>query len=72
MIYKNYEAQISYSEEDEVFVGRVINIENDIIAFDGNSVVELKQAFQAVVDEYLDDCRKANRQPEKPLEEATT
>ncbi len=71
MIYKNYEAQISYSEEDEIFVGRVINIEDDIIAFDGNSIVELKQAFQAVIEEYLDDCIKANRQPQKPLEKAT-
>ena len=46
MIYKNYEAQISFSEEDEIFFGRVVNIERDIIAFDGCSVQELKQSFQ--------------------------
>jgi predicted HicB family RNase H-like nuclease len=67
MIYKNYHAQISYSEEDDVFIGRVVNVERDIIAFDGYSVEELKQAFKTVIDDYLQDCEKAGRQPESPL-----
>lgn len=67
MIYKNYQAQISYSEEDDVFIGRVVNVEHDIIAFDGYSVEELKQAFKTVIDDYLLDCANAGRQPESPL-----
>ena len=46
MIYKNYEAQISYSEEDEIFFGRVVNLKSDMIAFDGHSVAELKHSFE--------------------------
>lgn len=69
MIYKNYYAQISYSEDDEVFIGRVVNIENDIIAFHGCSVEELRQAFKTVIDDYFQDCVNAGKQPERPIEE---
>ena len=68
MIYKGYRAEISYSEEDELFFGRVINIEYDIIAFDGRSIDELKQAFAAVVDEYLQDSLVSQKQAEQPSE----
>jgi predicted HicB family RNase H-like nuclease len=67
MIYKNYEAQISFSEEDEVFFGRVVNIERDIIAFDGYLVHELKQSFQAEIDDYLHDCKAVGKKTEKPI-----
>ena len=66
MNYKGYQAHISYSEEDEIFVGRVTNIEHDIIVFDGTSVAELQQALKAVIDEYIEDCIKAGKQPEQP------
>lgn len=69
MNYKGYQAQISYSEEDEIFIGRIMNIENDIIAFDGYSVEELQQALKTVVDDYIDDCIKAGKQPEAPQQE---
>ena len=41
MQYKGYEAVIEYDENDRLFFGRVINIE-DIIVFDGLSVDELE------------------------------
>ncbi len=66
MKYKGYEAVIEYDEEDQLFFGRVINIE-DIIVFDGLSVDELKQAFQTVIDQYLADCQAFNKSPETPL-----
>ncbi|MEI6336016.1 MAG: type II toxin-antitoxin system HicB family antitoxin [Methylococcaceae bacterium] len=67
MIYKNYEAQISFSEEDEIFFGRVVNIERDIIAFDGCSVQELKQSFHLAIEEYLQDCKDTGKKPENPI-----
>jgi predicted HicB family RNase H-like nuclease len=66
MMYKNYEAQISYSEEDEIFFGQVVNIKRDMIAFDGTSVEELKQSFHAAIKDYLQDCKDAGKKPEKP------
>ena len=49
MQYKGYEAKIEYDDEDLLFFGRVINI-NDIIVFDGLSVDELEQTFHRVID----------------------
>lgn len=68
MIYKNYRAEISYSEEDALFIGRVVNIERDIIAFDGESVAELKQAFAQVIEDYLQDCANSGKHAEQPTE----
>ena len=64
MKYKGYEATIEFDEIDEVFFGNVINT-RDVISFDGKTVNELKQSFEAVIDEYLEDCRKEGKEPDK-------
>lgn len=66
MKYKGYEAKIEYDDENSLFVGRVINTK-DIIAFDGVSVEELEQSFQAVIEEYLEDCKAIGKEPDKPF-----
>ncbi len=71
MQYKGYEAKIEYDEEDRLFFGRVINIE-DVIVFDGLSVDELEQAFHQVIDEYLADCQALNKTPDKPISQLSS
>ena len=66
MKYRGYEAIVEYDDEDRLFVGRVINT-LDVIAFDGASVEELEGSFHAAIDEYLEDCRKAGKTPDKPF-----
>jgi predicted HicB family RNase H-like nuclease len=66
MNYKGYEAVVEYDHEDKLFVGRVINT-RDVIAFDGLSVDELEASFFAAVDEYLDDCDRLGKDPDKPF-----
>ncbi len=66
MKYKDYVAVIRYSEEDETFVGEVINT-YDVLVFDGSTVDEVRSSFHAVVEEYLADCRAENREPNKPF-----
>jgi predicted HicB family RNase H-like nuclease len=66
MKYKGYEAVIEFDEEDRLFVGKVINT-RDIIVFDGLSVTELEQSFQAVINEYLADCGEIGKEPNKPF-----
>jgi predicted HicB family RNase H-like nuclease len=64
MKYKGYEAVIEYDEADQLFFGRVINTQ-DVISFDGKTVEELKESFEAVVEEYLADCQKEGKEPDK-------
>ena len=64
MKYKNYAAKIEYSDEDKCFVGHIAAIK-DIVGFHGESVAELRAAFEEAVDDYLETCEKLNRVPQK-------
>ena len=65
MRYKGYSARIEYSDEDECFVGRVAGI-RDILTFHGESVTEVRQAFEEALDFYLETCAKRGETPNKP------
>jgi predicted HicB family RNase H-like nuclease len=64
LVYKNYEAEVNYSAEDDVLYGRVLGI-NDLVAFDGDSLTELKKSFQEAMEAYLETCAHMGKQPEK-------
>ncbi|MCF6235638.1 MAG: type II toxin-antitoxin system HicB family antitoxin [Gammaproteobacteria bacterium] len=66
MKYKGYESVIRYSDEDQTFIGEVINT-RDILVFDGNDVFEVEQSFHATVDEYIKDCAAEKKEPNKPF-----
>lgn len=65
MTYKGYAAQIEYSDEDQCFIGHIAGIK-DVVGFHGESVSELRAAFEEAVDDYLETCAKLNRSPQKP------
>jgi len=65
MIYKGYLARIEFDPRDEIFVGRVLGIE-DRISFHGETVAELRAGFHAAVRHYLDDCAASGRSPHRP------
>ena len=55
--YKNFIATMQFSEEDEAFIGHLEGIDS-VVSFEGQSVVELKQAFEDAVESYLDFCKR--------------
>ena len=55
--YKDFIATVKYSEEDEVFIGRIEGI-NSVVSFEGESVAELKEAFKEAVESYLSVCKR--------------
>jgi len=57
MNYKGYAARIEYSEEDGLFVGHIADI-RDVVGFHGESVQELRNAFEEAVTDYLETCAK--------------
>ena len=65
MTYKGYTAKIEYSDKDECLIGRISDICH-IITFQGDSVKEIRQAFEEAVDLYLHSCAEKNEEPEKP------
>ena len=66
MNYKGYESVIKYTDEDQTFIGEVINTQ-DILVFDGDSVTEVEASFHAVVDDYIADCKAVSKEPNKPF-----
>ena len=65
MQHKGYAARIEYSDEDKCFVGHIAGI-RDVVGFHGESVDELRTAFEEAVDDYLDTCERAGLSPQRP------
>ena len=61
MTYKGYTAEIIYSDEDECFVGHIINIDA-ISGFHGDTDAELRNAFENMVELYIETLEE----PENP------
>lgn len=66
MTHKGYSAQIEYDDDDSCFIGHIAGIK-DIVGFHGESVSELRNAFEEAVEDYLETCEKLNRNPQKPF-----
>ena len=63
--HKGYVARIEFDADDRLFVGRIAGID-DIVGFYSDTVDGLIAAFEEAVDDYLETCAKAGKQPEKP------
>lgn len=66
MTYKSYKAHIEFDPRDNIFWGKVLNI-NDSITFEGQTVDELTEDFHNAIDFYLADCKKTGKPPEKTV-----
>ncbi|MGS0757739.1 type II toxin-antitoxin system HicB family antitoxin, partial [Roseateles sp. GG27B] len=65
MSFKGYTARIEFDERDSIFVGRVLGL-HQIISFHGETVAELRHAFEDAVEDFLQDCKEQGIKPEKP------
>jgi len=65
MKYKGYMGKAEYDDEAEIFYGEVIGL-RDVVTFYGTSVRELQKSFKESVDEYLDFCKRMNKNPDIP------
>ena len=63
--YKNYNGTVEYTKEDKCLFGKVIGIKS-LLSYEGDSVQELEEDFQDVIDRYLEDCKERNIEPEQP------
>lgn len=63
--YKGFTGSIDASIEDGCLVGEVLFI-NDQIVYEGETVTEIKAAFETAIDQYLDYCKRNDKQASKP------
>jgi predicted HicB family RNase H-like nuclease len=65
MTYRGYTASLEFDPDDNILVGRVLDID-DIISFHGDSVTAFTDAFHEAVDDYITACEEMGQTPEKP------
>lgn len=64
LTYKGYIGSVRYSPEDEVFHGRIEAVA-DLVTFEADSAKQLRQEFEAAVDDYLATCQQVGKAPDK-------
>ena len=64
--YKGYKGSVEYSKEDNCLFGKVQGMGRDLIAYEGQTLDELRKDFEAGVDSYLEGCKADGVQPTKP------
>jgi len=58
--YNEFVGSVNFAAEDEIFCGRIKGI-NDLVTFEGNSVSDLKIAFEESVDKYIELCHEVGK-----------
>lgn len=53
--YKEYKGSIEFSEEDNLYFGKVLGI-SSLISYEGSDIQTLITDFQEAIDYYLDIC----------------
>jgi len=66
MAYKGYYGSVHYSDEDQIFHGKIEFIRS-LVSYEGTDVKNLRIAFEEAVDDYLELCEKENKEPETPF-----
>ena len=66
MTYKGYTGSVHYSDDDQVFYGKIEFIRS-LVSYEGTDVASLRRAFEEAVDDYLELCAAEGREPEQPF-----
>lgn len=61
--YKGYIGSVEFSQEDELFFGKVEGIRS-LITYEGKNAKELLKDFKEAIDDYLDVCTLKGKKPE--------
>ena len=64
--YKGYKGSVEYSKEDNCLFGKVQGMSKALILYEGQTLDELRQDFEAGVDSYIEGCRADGVEPAKP------
>jgi hypothetical protein len=53
LVHYGYRSVVSWSDEDQCFIGCLINIGEDFVSFQGETAVGLQEAFKKATHEYV-------------------
>jgi predicted HicB family RNase H-like nuclease len=58
--YKDFIGSVHFSSEDELFFGKIEGID-DLVTFEGETVKNIKKAFESAVNDYIELCKNENK-----------
>jgi predicted HicB family RNase H-like nuclease len=64
--YKGYLGSVEFSAEDKCLFGKLEFI-TDLILFEGQSVEEIRIAFEEAVNAYIELCKAEEKEPDQPF-----
>ena len=62
--YKDFFGTVHFSTIDSIFYGKIEGI-NDLVTFEGETVVDLKRNFEESVEDYIQLCKEIGKDPLK-------
>jgi predicted HicB family RNase H-like nuclease len=65
MSYRGYRGTINFSEELQCFFGKIDDI-SLLVCYEGDTRMTLQSAFERAVDDYVLNCARLGRDPERP------
>lgn len=63
--FKGYQGTIETSVADGVLFGKILFI-TDLVTYEAPTLGELKDEFEAAVNDYLSTCKEVGKRPDKP------
>ncbi len=63
--YKGYQGTVEPDLESNILCGKVLFIKS-LLVYEANTIQELKERFEQLIDEYLEDCKAEGIEPDKP------
>lgn len=61
--YKGYVGSVEFSEDDQIFYGKIMGIRS-LLSYEGENARELLEDFHNVIDDYLETCKAEGIKPE--------
>lgn len=62
--YRGYHTKVEFDADDMVLKGRIEGI-NDFVNFECEDIQNIEKEFHEAVDDYLEFCREAGKEPDK-------
>jgi Uncharacterized protein encoded in hypervariable junctions of pilus gene clusters len=60
MNYLGYTGTVTYSPVDKVYHGRIENVSDHLVTYEGDTKEECEYAFQQAVEDYIELLKKLN------------
>jgi predicted HicB family RNase H-like nuclease len=67
LTHRGYYGSFEFSLEEGIMFGKLLYLHKVLVNYEGETLPELVESFEAAVDDYLQDCENRGSAPQKPF-----